>query len=873
MKGGRTCVNCLPSRKGRCGNESSVGAAPEPSAHPALPVDSPSTPDVASSSRCVCGQADDGTGRMIRCGGPCGEWYHRECTGESDTCATREMWCLQCSIQRLRHAKILRHIPKGARIQTAAALAEILEQCARESLDITPWRKYFLFAATVLAVPHPSHHQGQKKTSLTTAVRHQLAAYVTGAFQLPPLTEDLIIGTVGGVSGGQRMRRRVETKLADGDVSGAVRILSSDSSLAPLDTESLNALHSKHPPAPHDLNLPPAPDSTVEPLTVTPEIIEKTIRSFNPGSAAGPDKLRPQHLKELISRQTGAAGTRLLSALTSITNMLLAGRVPEIVKPLLYGANLIALCKPDGGIRPIAVGNTLRRMVAKSISFLLRVQFGDHFRPRQLGCGTPGGCEAAVHATRRFLENSTDTNPRIVLKIDYKNAFNSIRRDTLLSIIQNHYPEIYPFIWQCYSTPSALLFGDHIIQSSSGVQQGDPLGPALFSLSLQPLVDSLSSELNIWYLDDGTIGGSVEDVINDLKTIIHQSPHLGLELNASKCEVILGEMDLSSANVALAMLREVAPDVHLLQRDTATLLGAPLFHSALSSSLRSKIHVLERLTSRLECLHAHDALFLLKNCLAIPKLMYLLRSSPAWQASEDLEAFDAVLYQSIQSICNINLDSATWLQATLPTSKGGLGIRRASDVALPAFLASCHSTQELVNAVLPEGEPDTESLLQDAMDCWEEKVDQSPPCTEYRKKQSSWDDPLVEQTFNSLLAATVDPSSKARLLATATKESGAWLNVLPAAHLGTKLDDDSIRIATGLRLGANIVEEHTCVCGSTVKKLGHHGLSCRRSGGRISRHHTANETIRRALVSGGVPAVLEPVGVCREDGKRPDGMT
>ena len=95
MKGGRTCVNCLPSRKGRCGNESSVGAALEPSAHPALPVDSPSTPDVASSSRCVCGQADDGTGRMIRCGGPCGEWYHRECTGESDTCATREMWCLQ----------------------------------------------------------------------------------------------------------------------------------------------------------------------------------------------------------------------------------------------------------------------------------------------------------------------------------------------------------------------------------------------------------------------------------------------------------------------------------------------------------------------------------------------------------------------------------------------------------------------------------------------------------------------------------------------------------------------------------------------------------------------------------------------------------
>ena len=47
----------------------------------------------------------------------------------------------------------------------------------------------------------------------------------------------------------------------------------------------------------------------------------------------------------------------------------------------------------------------------------------------------------------------------------------------------------------------------------------------------------------------------------------------------------------------------------------------------------------------------------------------------------------------------------------------------------------------------------------------------------------------------------------------------------------------------------------------------------RRSNGRFPRHQAANETIRRALVSGGVPSILEPVGVCREDAKQPDGMT
>ena len=83
----------------------------------------------------------------------------------------------------------------------------------------------------------------------------------------------------------------------------------------------------------------------------------------------------------------------------------------------------------------------------------------------------------------------------------------------------------------------------------------------------------------------------------------------------------------------------------------------------------------------------------------------------------------------------------------------------------------------------------------------------------------------------------------------------------------------NLRIALGLHLGVPIVVEHTCVCGSKVDVLGTHDLSCRLSGGCIPRHAAVNETISRALVSGGIPAVLEPVGVCRNDGKRPGGMS
>ena len=105
------------------------------------------------------------------------------------------------------------------------------------------------------------------------------------------------------------------------------------------------------------------------------------------------------------------------------------------------------------------------------------------------------------------LSNASESKPRILLKTDFRNAFNTLRRDKLLTEIREQCPYLYKFIWQAYSAPSTLFFGRYTLDSATGVQQGDPLGPALFSLAIQSLVTTMSSEVNIWYLDDGTIGG------------------------------------------------------------------------------------------------------------------------------------------------------------------------------------------------------------------------------------------------------------------------------------------------------------------------------------------------------------------------------
>lgn len=94
-----------------------------------------------------------------------------------------------------------------------------------------------------------------------------------------------------------KLKSCVEAKFAAGDVSKAVRILSSDIALSPVDSETLPALQEKHPPPPRDFLLPPPPSASPEPLQLSSEIIGKSVHSFKFGSSAGPDKLSHDLLK------------------------------------------------------------------------------------------------------------------------------------------------------------------------------------------------------------------------------------------------------------------------------------------------------------------------------------------------------------------------------------------------------------------------------------------------------------------------------------------------------------------------------------------------------------------------------------------------
>jgi hypothetical protein len=147
-----------------------------------------------------------------------------------------------------------------------------------------------------------------------------------------------------------------------------------------------------------------------------------------------------------------------------------------------------------------------------------------------------------VHAARFLYEGSVGKSDFHVLKFDFKNAFNCVSRQAFVDQVAVQFPSLLPFVSLCYGSPSVLRFGDRELLSTSGVQQGDPLGPLLFCLAIHPVLERIRPECpgleaNSWYLDDGVAAGREADVLRALSIIEADGPSRGMFLNSAKSEV------------------------------------------------------------------------------------------------------------------------------------------------------------------------------------------------------------------------------------------------------------------------------------------------------------------------------------------------
>ena len=109
------------------------------------------------------------------------------------------------------------------------------------------------------------------------------------------------------------------------------------------------------------------------------------------------------------------------------------------------------------------------------------------------------------------------------------------------------------------------------------------------------------------------------------------------------------------------------------------------------------------------------------------------------------------------------------------------------------------------------------------------------------------------------------------LLAVSAPHAGDWFSALPVATCGLRLDDESIRVAVGLRLGCVLCTAHR-VARLWIRER-FTDLSCRLATGTNARHNALNDVVHRAFSSAGVPSVLEPRGLTSCGERRTDGLT
>ena len=310
----------------------------------------------------------------------------------------------------------------------------------------------------------------------------------------------------------------------------------------------------------------------------------------------------------------------------------------------------------------------------------------------------PLGTAVGPQVARQWCYRNQSSPNKVFLKLDFSNAFNTVDRSFFLQEVRNHMPGLAPWVDYCYAQPSKLVFGSRTISSESGVQQGDPLGPLLFALALQPILQELSSrrapgglELVFSYLDDLCLAGDAEAVSAAVVYLRQRCAEVGLQLSTGlansqdKCELILvgGQASMVDASTFPADFKVVRDgDFELLGGP----IGSPDFcNQHTSDRVKKALRVLDALG---EVPDPQVALRLLRHCAAFSKMVYSIRVVPASFHTGALKAFDAEVRACFEQFSCLHPDDEQWVQATLPTDSGGLGLLSLASHCHSAFRAS-----------------------------------------------------------------------------------------------------------------------------------------------------------------------------------------
>ena len=260
--------------------------------------------------------------------------------------------------------------PKQCRADFTREAGALWDKVASNPGDVYQWVRLLMFARAILPATSPR----SSALSLADQVKDRLRRWRAG--ESAQLWREAVQHLEQPRRGRKRRQEEEETEeqktrkrnarraftiATEGQFTKSLQALTS-AGMADHTAATERQMRSKHPLPQRPVG--PLPTTEHSPITFISSNVLKLALNFRKGSAPGPSGLRPEHLR-VVLQCTSARRDSALASLTKLLNKMMAGSVPQEVAPYLCGARLHAARKKDGGIRPVAVGNLLRRLACK----------------------------------------------------------------------------------------------------------------------------------------------------------------------------------------------------------------------------------------------------------------------------------------------------------------------------------------------------------------------------------------------------------------------------------------------------------------------------------------------------------------------------